>query len=53
MSKENDNGNYDYHDSDDEKAPEIEEYDSDESKEDYINEMQRLIDKMKNDKSDQ
>ena len=53
MSKENDNDNYDYHDSDDEKAPEIEEYDSGESKEDYINEMQRLIDKMKNDKSDQ
>lgn len=52
MSEENDESNYDYHDSDNEKAPEIEEYDSDESKEDYINEMQRLIDKMKNNRSD-
>ena len=52
MSPENDESNYDYHDSDNDEAPEIEEYDSAESKEDYINEMQRLIDKMKNNPSD-
>src|SRR5699024_10570774 len=42
MSPENDESNYDYHDSDNDKAPEIEEYDSAESKEYYINEMQKL-----------
>ena len=51
MSQENDDS-YDYHDHDSEKAPEIEEYYSTESKEDYISEMQKLIDKMKNDRSD-
>lgn len=53
MTQSDDDQNYDYHHPDEEKAPEIEEYGNTESKEDYINEMQRLIDKMKNDKSDQ
>lgn len=53
MTQSDDDQNYDYHHPDEEKAPEIEEYGNTESKEDYINEMQRLIDKMKNDKSGQ
>nr|WP_052255295.1 efflux RND transporter permease subunit [Salinicoccus sp. YB14-2] len=52
MTHTDDDHNYDYHHPDEEKAPEIEEYDSDESKEDFINEMQKLINKMKNDRAD-
>lgn len=43
---------YDYHNPEDENAPKIEEFDDESSREDYLEEMQRLIDKMKNDKSD-
>lgn len=45
-------GDYGYHDSDDQYAPEIEEFNDETSREDYIDEMQRLIDKMKNDQSE-
>lgn len=43
---------YDYHNPEDEDAPKIEEFDDESSREDYLEEMQKLIDKMKNDKSD-
>lgn len=52
MTQPDGDQNYDYHHPGEQKAPEIKEYDNTESKEDYINEMQKLIDKMKNDRSD-
>ena len=52
MTQPDGDQNYDYHHPGEQKAPEIKEYDNTESKEDYINEIQKLIDKMKNDRSD-
>lgn len=49
--QENPADEYDYREPD-EDAPEIREYDEEPSREDYIEEMQKLIDKMKNDRSD-
>lgn len=55
--KESSNNNYDYesrniHLNDNDQAPEVQESQQENSDDDYVNEMQRLIDKMKNDKSD-
>lgn len=54
--KENSNSNYDYesrniHLNDNDQAPEVQETQQENTDDDYITEMQNLIDKMKNDKS--